>query len=137
MHRQTRGERHPQELGVELGRVQPTNVHTHRAAAVEVGPDVVALLRMGNGVRFDRKFLRQSLGAAGHLLVLLVSEGPFEKADQLEVAVELFRSDEIVKELARDLALGLDRHGFRFAEAPGDGRVVQPDTPARNSAIAR
>ena len=122
---------------MELGRVQSANVHPDRAAAVEVGADVVALLGMRNGVGFDRKFLRQSLGAAGHLLILIISEGAFEQADQPEVAVEPFRLDEVVEEFARDLALGLDRHGFLFAEAPGDGGVVRPDAPARNSAIAR
>ena len=60
-----------------------------------------------------------------------------KSANQLEVAVELFRLDEVVKEFARDLALGLDRHGFLFAEAPGDRGVVRPDAPAGNSAIAR
>jgi hypothetical protein len=41
---------------VELGRVQPADVHPDRAAAIEVGADIVALLGMRNGIRLNPSF---------------------------------------------------------------------------------
>jgi hypothetical protein len=104
MDRQAGGKRHPQELGVELGRVRPADVHPDRAATAEVGADEVALLGMWNGVKPDPQSLGQRLCAACHALVLFISDGPSEQADQPEVAVELFGLDEIVEEFASDRA---------------------------------
>ena len=38
---------------MEFRRVQPADVHANRAATIEVGADVVALLGIGNGVGLD------------------------------------------------------------------------------------
>ena len=105
---------------MELRRVQPADVHPNRAAAVEVGADIVALLGIGNGVGLDPQSLRQPLGAARHRLVLFISEGALELPDQPEVALEPFGLDEVVEEFACDLALGLDRQRLLFTEASGD-----------------
>lgn len=81
MNRQPRSERHPQAFRMELGRVQPADIHPHGAAAVAVAADLVALLGIGGGICLDAQPLRQRLGAAGHLLVLFESDRALELAD--------------------------------------------------------
>src|SRR5687767_10926046 len=105
MDHQSRSEGHPEEFSMELGRVQPTDVHPDGAAAVEVSANVAALLGIRNGVRPDPQFLRQHLGAAGYLFVLVISDCALKLANQLEVALESFGLDEVIEEFARDLAL--------------------------------
>ena len=41
------------EFGVKLRRMQPADVHPNRAAAVDIGADILSLLGIGNGVSLD------------------------------------------------------------------------------------
>src|SRR5215207_4588860 len=119
MDRESRSEGYPEEFGVELGRVQATDVHADCATAIDIGADVFALLGIGYGIRLGSKTLRQSLGAPGHHLILFISECTFELANALKIALEPFRLDEVIEEFARDLTLGLNRDGLLFAVPRG------------------
>ncbi|MNF90630.1 hypothetical protein D3C84_732000 [compost metagenome] len=122
---------------MEFGRMQPSDVHSDSAAAVEVGTDVIALLGIGDRICLDPQLLRQRIGTPGHLLVLFEPDCTFELADQLEVALEPFAADEVIEEVARDLAFRLDLHRLPFAETPGDGDIIRADASARHAAVAR
>jgi hypothetical protein len=117
--------------------MQPADVHANRAAAVDIGADVFALFGIGDCVSLDPQPLRQCLGAARHGLVLFISECAFELSNRLEIARERFRLDEIVQELACNLAFRLDRQRLLFTEPSRERSVVRPNGSAGDATIAR
>ena len=127
----------PVPLRPEHGfRMQAADVHPHGAATIEIGSDIVTLRGMRNGIGVDPQQFRQPVGAAGHLVILIVAERALEMPHQLEIAIQPFRPDEFIQEFTGGLALILDRQRAFFAKMLTHRGEVGPDRAAGDTAIA-